>query len=369
MALIDFSNEQKLVQSEIRKFAQTEIDPISSEIDRKSAFPVKLIEKLSDLGFLSIIIPEKYGGPALDTTSLCIILEELSKACASIAAILAVNNCMVAFPIMKFAPENKKDGLLSQLVQGKLGAYVVQPEFDVAGKEDRIDVTDEHLIFKGERDFVLNGEAAQIYMLPVTQASGPAIYLTEKQNSMHLRKQRLLGLRAAGIVGIEFNGVQLSEEACLVSGDKVEVAFNELRLYSNIGFAAILLGIAEAAYDASIKYSKERKQFGKSICEFPMVQEMIVDMKTKIEAAKMFVYDAAQKYDRGQTYSLSAQIARLYSGDAAVFAGVTSIQVHGGYGYTKDYPVERYLRDSKSLQVLNEPSYNLKSTIAKELLQ
>ena len=368
MALIDFNSEQKLIRGEVRKFSQTELEPVASDIDKNGVFPVEIIKKLSDLGLSSLIIPEKFNGAALDTTSLCIVLEELAKQCASISTILAVNNCLVAFPIMNYASEQIKEYYLKKLAQGEIGAYGVDLGIDVPDTKISVTETDGACLVSGKYDFVLNGETAHFFILPVSFTNGKALYLCEETAGIQKIKHHILGMRAAGIIGFEYKDLRLKGDKCLLSIDKATQALKKMQDYSNIGFSAISLGIAEAALDASVKYSKERKQFGRAICEFPMVQEMLVDMKTRIEAARFLVYDAAKKCDKAQDYTLSANIARLISSEAAVFSGITAIQVHGGYGYIKDYPVERFLRDAKTIQVLQEPPYELKSKIAKELL-
>ncbi len=365
MPLIAFNNEQKLIENEIRKFAKNELEPLSDEIDKKGIFPVEIIKKLSDLGLSSLTIPEKYGGAGLDTTSLCIVLEELSKVCASISTILAVNNCLVAFPIIKFAPEEKKDYYLKKLGQGEIGAFGPDVGIDVSDKNIEIREKDGNYVISGKKDFVLNGETADFFLLPLSLSNGKALYALENTRGVHVTKHHMLGLRAAGFVTWEFKNIKLMSNTCILNSEE---AFQQIHDYSNIGFSAISLGIAEAAYDASIKYSKERTQFGRAICEFPMVQEMLIDMKTRIETARLLVYNAAAQCDKGYNYALDSRIARLQSGEAAVFAGIKAIQVHGGYGYIKEYPVERYLRDAKAIQVLNETPQDVKSKIAKELL-
>jgi len=368
MALIAFNNEQKMLESEIRKFSKTELEPIADEIDKKGVFPVEIMKKLSDLGLSSLIIPEVYGGAGLDTTCLCVVLEELSKVCASISTILLVNNCLVAFPLMKFAPEKIKKCYLPKLTQGEIGACSTELGIDLPEKSISIRETDEKLSISGEQDFVLNGETARFVLLPVPSSSSKALYIVDNSPHIQVIKHHILGLRAAGIVQYRFSNLNITADACLLDGKEAEDALMQILHYTHIGFSAISLGIAEAAYEVSIKYSKERRQFGRAICEFPMIQEMLVDMKSRIEAARLLTYNAAADYDRGDASRLSANIARLQSGEAAVYAGIKAVQVHGGYGYIKDYPVERFLRDAKAIQVLCETPNDIKSSIAKEIL-
>ncbi len=369
MSLVELSKEQKLVQNEIRRFSQTELEPQSSEIENKGIFPAEIIKKLSDLGFLSLIVPEKYGGASLDATSLCIVLEELSKVSASIGTVLGVNNCLVAYPLLEYASEGKKDYYLRKLVKGEIGAYVTEFGIDLPDRKREIKEAKDSYLFSGRWDFVLNGEVADFFIMSTALKNGKAMYVFERSSTLRIVEHNMLGLKTAGIVGVELDKLNLNSDACLLSAEDTGEVFQKLCYYSNIGFSAISLGIAEAAYDASLKYSKERRQFGRAICEFPMVQEMLVDMKARIDAAKLLVYEAAAKCDAGKDYSVQACIARLQSGETAVFSGIKAIQIHGGYGYTTEYPVERLLREAKVLQVLHQTPYDLKSIIAEELLK
>lgn len=368
MPLISFNNEQKLIESEVSRFSKTELEPIADEIDKQAIFPIEIIKKLADLGLSSLIIPEAYGGAGLDTTSLCIVLEELSKTCASISTILLVNNCLVAFPIIRFAPEEMKRCYLQKLTQGEIGACSTELGIDLPKKDISIREVDGKFLISGEQNFVLNGEAAHFIVLPISMSTGKALYILDNNAQIQQEKYQILGLRAAGIVAYRFKDLSIKADACLIDGKEAEDALIQIRHYTHVGLSAISLGIAEAAYEASIKYSKERKQFGRAICEFPMVQEMLIDMKTRIEAARLLVYNAAAKYDKEDTNTLSANIARLQSGEAAVYAGIKAVQVHGGYGYIKEYPVERFLRDAKAIQVLCETPNEVRALIAKEIL-
>ncbi|HEC78829.1 MAG TPA: hypothetical protein ENI34_06765 [candidate division WOR-3 bacterium] len=368
MALINFNNEQKLIENEIRKFAQNELEPLSAEIDKEGVFPAELIKKLFDLGFFNPSIPEKYGGAGLDATSLCIILEELSRVCASIGTIIVANNCLVSYPLMKYAPLEKKEHYLGRLGRGEIGAYSTLPQFDSENNEMELKKANESVVIRGKRSFVLNGEAGDIFVLPFSSAEKISLCIFNKTDGVELNKQNILGLRAAGITTFETAGIELSLTDCVCCDVTVEDFFKEVQAFASIGFSAVLLGIAEAAYDNSVKYSKERKQFKRAICEFPMVQQMLVDMKTRITALRLMVYEAAKKFDCGEPYVMAAYLARLYAGEAAVFAGTNSIQIHGGYGYTKDYPVERFLRDAKSLQVLELLPMEAVTRSVKEIL-
>lgn len=368
MSLINLNNEQKLILNEIRKFSQTELEPLAEDIDRKDVFPADIIKKLNDLGLSGIIIPEQYGGAALDTTSLCIVLEELARASAAVSTILFVNNCLVAYPLIHCAPQEKKEQYLAQLCNGTIAGYCVEAGIDAQNKSLQVSGSETEHILSGKHDFVLNGEVAQFVILPITLSGDTDLHVIDVTSHVKPVKQDIMGLRGAGVAGFELTDVVLNATTRLTSiaADTTTSSFHD---YARIGFAAVSLGCAEATRDASIKYSKERKQFGRAICEFPMVQEMIVDMNTNIEAARFLVYDAAARADKGDAFSSAAGSARLMSANTAVLCGIKAVQVYGGYGYTKDYPVERYLRDAKTLQLITDTPQDLKIAIAKELLK
>ena len=370
MSLIRFNNEQKMIRDEFRKFAASELEPIAEEIEKNAVFPKEIVSKLSDLGLLGLIIPEKYGGVKLDVTSLCIAVEEISKVCASIATILVVNNCMVAYPLMKYGEETLKEKYLNKLAEGEIGGFICEPEFDLSEEKNDLKADENDFIFSGHREFVLNGEAANFYLMPINTPEYTKYYILDNDaKGILLSQKNLLGMRAAGFMNAEFQDLKLKDETCFVSENKNNKIQSEIRDYANIGFCAISLGIAQTALETSIKYSKERVQFGRTISKFPMIQEMLAEMKIKIETARLLVYDAASKIDNGEDFSVQSKIARLYCGEMGIFVGLNAIQVHGGYGYMKDYPLERYFRDAKVLQLLEASPRICKSEIVRELLK
>jgi alkylation response protein AidB-like acyl-CoA dehydrogenase len=362
MALIQFNNEQKMIENEVKKFAHSELEPIASEIDKRGLFPADIVKKLSSLGLSSLIVPEKYGGAGLDTTCLCIAVEELAAASASVSLIFAVNNSLVAYPIMKFGSEEIKEQYLKRLSDGEIGGYAVETGYEVNTPQQ----TQEQKNWSFR--FVLNGEKANFMILPVNTEEGKSFYVYDRDEKDGLSKHRILGMRAAGIIGFDAKTRIFIKERLLIEPSSLKKISYDIQSYSDIIFSAMSLGIAEAAYNAALEYSKERRQFGRSICDFPMVQEMLVDMRTKIAASKLLVFNAAAQMDAGLKHSLNAHIARLFTSDAAVSCGLNAIQVLGGYGYTKEYPVERYMRDAKTIQLINATPVDLTATCAKELL-
>lgn len=367
MTLIELNSEQKIIQSEIKKFAQAELDPISADIDKKAEFPHQVITKLSELGFLGAIIPDSYDGAGLDTTSLCVILEELARVSASVATVIAVHNCFVVYPLLLSGNEPVKDAYLSKLACGTIGACALRTKLDVYKKVD-VKTTDGKLIVSGTSDFVLNSEQAGVFTLPITVDGKPRLIVFTAPEDFTREPYDMLGLRSAGIARILFPDTDIPKENVLGNKSKDTPVFTRTSAYGDIGFAAISLGIAESCLEAGIAYAKERKQFNRAICEFPMVREMLVDMKTRIDAARLLVFEAAKKCDQCTNFTVAAHNARLFSDETAVFAGTTSVQIHGGYGYIKDYPVERFFRDAKSIQVIGNSPHEIKEQIAEEIL-
>ncbi|MEO0124347.1 MAG: acyl-CoA dehydrogenase family protein [candidate division WOR-3 bacterium] len=361
MGLIKFNNEQKLVQNEIRKFAVQEVEPLSRDIENEGRIPESVFKKLIELGLLSPIIPSEFGGAGMDTTSLCIIIEELSKSCASLGLILAANS-LAGFVLLKFSSEKFKS-YLNRLANGEIAGF----SFDNGTRGLKI-VQENPLIINGKNRFVLNGEIAHFYLLSLKTEKDSGLFVVEKTDAKKIVKPYLLGVKSAGIADIDFENLQISEESFIINSANITGAMEEINRYFALCLSAIALGIAQAALEASIKYSKERRQFNRPICDFPMVREMLAEMRIKIEAAKDIVYDTAIRVDSGEDYALASDIALATSAETAVYCGIKSVQVFGGYGYTKDYPVERYLRDAKSIQVIGQSGFVLREKIVRNLL-
>ncbi|MCX7994726.1 MAG: acyl-CoA dehydrogenase family protein [candidate division WOR-3 bacterium] len=362
MGLITLNNEQKLIQNEMRKFAYQEIEPIAQDIEKDSRIPEKIFKKLAELGLLTPIIPAEYGGAGMDSASLCIILEELSKSCASLGLILAVNNGLAGFTLLKVGRE-KFNTYLNRLAIGEIAGFSFETTADQLRIEQQVS-----FIINGTKRFVFNGELANFYLLIFNNGKGLGLILVEREKIDKITKPCLLGMKSAGIADLSFFNLQIPESFCLMRGNDFINSIEEIQRFFHLCLSAIALGISQAALESAIKYSKGRKQFNRPICEFPMVQEMLAEMKIRIESSRNLVYDAAMRFDAGEDYGLAIEIAFTKSSDTAVYCGIKSVQVFGGYGYTKDYPVERYLRDAKTLRVLGLNTYELKERIARYLL-
>jgi alkylation response protein AidB-like acyl-CoA dehydrogenase len=372
---MDLTSEQKLIQDMVRKFASTELQPVVSEIDKEATFPYEVIKKLSELGFLGITVPEKYEGANLDTLCYCIIIEELSKVFGSVGTILIVNNALIAYPLLKYGKESQKGRWLTSLAKGELiGAFALTEELadsDLSNIETKAERVNNYYVISGRKSFVANAEAAKLFIVFASTPNGSSAFLVERGSPGFnvTEKEDTLGGCASGICNLELNEVKVNEDNILgKEGDGKPISEEALDV-ANIGIGAQAVGIGEAALEDSIRYAKERHQFGRPICEFQLVQDMLVEMKTEIAASRLLVYDAALKCDSGGSFSTEAAMAKLFATDASMFAGTKAIQIHGGYGYTKDYPVERYFRDAKIAQVWGETSMIQKVKIAKALLQ
>jgi alkylation response protein AidB-like acyl-CoA dehydrogenase len=321
------------------------------------------------MGLFGLIIPEDFGGSGLDVTSLCIALEELAKSCASLATIVAVNNCLVNYPLMRYGSVEMKEEYLKKIAHGAIGGYAPLSDIEVAGKECILESEGDRRFISHRYDIALNSALADFFIIPVKSDQGVELFMIDKgMQGLNSCSVSTMGLRSAGITGLEFKHGELKKDMCLVATDSGQQAIQSLLDYAHIGFSAVALGLMEASLESSVKYSKERKQFGRPIAEFPMVQEMLAEMKIEVEKSRLLTYEAASRFDANGEYRTISRIACLSSCEGAVRIGLKAIQVHGGYGYIKDYPVERYFRDAKSLQLLGESPADMRLKIAKEIL-
>jgi len=369
MGLITLNSTHKLIKGEIEKFAAAELEPIAADIEKDGSIPRPVMQKISEMGLLGLTVPEAYGGSGLDLMSLCIALEELAKSSASLAIIVSVNNCLITYPLMKFGTDDIKEVYLRKISSGSIGGYAPYSEVELSGNECGSESEGDNRYVSDRYEVVLNGANADFFILPVKSETGVSLFVINKgAPGLNFRTVRTMGLRSAGITGVEFRRNDLTGDKRLVEAKGGYQAIQTTLEYAHIGFSAVALGLAQASLNASIRYAKERKQFGRAIAEFPMVQAMLAEMRIIIEKSRLLVYEAAQRYDNGEEYRMISRIACLTSCEGAVKTGLHAIQIHGGYGYTRDYPVERYFRDAKSLQLLGEAPVDLKEKIAKEIL-
>ena len=377
---LEFTDQQKMILKMVREFADKEVAPIASELDEKGEYPTKTLDKMAKLGLLGIIIPREYGGAGLDTISYSIVVEEISRKCASTGVITSVNNSLTAWPIMKYGNEDQKKKYLPILAKGeKIGAFAAtEPNAgsDLGAIRTTAELKGDNYIINGDKTFITSGpEAGIIIVFAVTDKSlgskGISAFIVESDMKGYKVGSifEKLGINASKTSELIFENMEVPKENLLGrEGEGFKIALSTLD-GGRIGIASQAVGIAQAALDESIEYSKQRQQFGQPIAKFQAIQWMIADMATRIEASRYLVYNAAYKKDIGEKISKEAAMAKLFASDTAMNSVIKAVQIHGGYGYTKEYTVERLFRDAKITEIYEGTSEVLKMVIAGSLLK
>lgn len=363
------SQECTLLQGELKKFAQQVIADKVDELEKTCTLPLDNVKRLAEMGILGAIIPEKYGGAALDTIGFTVVLEELSKVCASTAFIIATHNAFFAYPLLKFANEELQKRYLPQAASGQIvGGYALPMTSELNIKK-----ANNKPCFNGRNPFVLNAAAKGPFINYISEPDSPqdstCYIIGSNTTGCTLSKQsNTIGLKSAGIGEYVFENCCPATDNIIGEAKDGEKILQALHDYSNVLLAAISLGIAQGATEAAIKYAKERVQFQQAIVNFGMVREMIADMSVKIEATRNLVYETALRMDRGEEYRSAGARAKLFAGQSATAITIAAIQIYGGYGYVKDYPAERYFRDAQMLNVICSTPSQQKEVIAKEVI-
>lgn len=376
----DLTEEQELLKHTIRDFAETQIAPGARARDEAARFPTEIIPKMAELGLFAIMIPSDYGGAGLDAVGAAIIVEELARVDASVALIVASHNSLCAAHILGFGREMQKQKYLPPLVRGeKLGAWALTEPgsgSDAAALKTRATRDGEDWVLDGEKQFTTQGSTAGIYVImastdPSRGRKGISAFVVERETEgLRVGKvENKLGVRASDTAALRLEGVRVPKENVL--GELNGGFYDVLKVLQGgrVGIGAMAVGIAQGALDESIKYAKARTQFGQPIAEFEAIQWMLADMATEIDAARLLVYRAAQLRDRGMPFGMAASEAKLYAAETAMRATTKAIQIHGGYGFIKDYPVERYFRDAKICEIGEGTSEIQRMVIAKALLR
>jgi butyryl-CoA dehydrogenase len=375
----ELSKQQKLAQKIAREFAQQELEPHAQERDETMEFPRDAIQKMAQLGFMGISIPKEYGGAALDNVSYTLIIEELAKACASTAIIVAVHNSVCAFPIHLLGTEKQKQNYLIPLAQGKqLGAFALtEPNAgsDPASMETTAELKGKHYILNGTKIFITNGGSSDIVIVMAStdrskRSRGITSFIVEKGTKGFYvgTKENKIGIRGSDTCELIFENCAVPAENVLgTPGDGLVSALTTLDT-GRIGVGAQALGVAQGAMEESIKYAMERKQFGRPIGDFQAIQWMIADMATEIAAARFLVQRAAWLKDQGRPFALESSMAKLYASEVAMRTTTKAIQIHGGYGCMKDYKVERYFRDAKVIEIYEGTSEIQRLIIARNVI-
>ncbi len=375
----DFTDEQLQIKEAARDFADTELAKGAAERDEKELFPYEQVKKMAELGFMGMMVPVEHGGAGLDTVSYVLALEEISRADASAGVIMSVNNSLVCWGLEKFGTDDQKKKYLEPLASGKmLGAFCLsEPEAgsDAVNQRTTAVRNGNSYILNGTKNFITNGANADILLVMATTdktkgARGVSSFIVEKRFSgiFVSKKEHKLGIRSSDTAQITLQdcGVPVENR---IGDEGFGFKFAMMTLDGGrIGIAAQAIGIARAALDASLKYVKERKAFDKPLHEFQAIQFKLADMHTNIEAAQLLTLNAALRKDHGERYTKEAAMAKLMASKVAVDSALEAIQIHGGYGYLKDFPVERYLRDAKITEIYEGTSEIQHLVIARELL-
>jgi len=376
----DFTEEQLMIQQTAKEFAESEIEPTAIERDIKAEFPTEIVKKLGGLGFMGMMVSPQYEGAGLDTVSYVLAVTEISKVDASVGVIMSVNNSLVCFGLQEWGSEFIKAKYLKPLARGdKLGAFALsEPEAGSDATQQHTSAVKDgnHWIINGMKNWITNGVNADYYLV-VTQTDkekkhhGITTFVVEKGTPgfSHGAKEDKLGIRSSDTCSLTFENCRVPEESILwETGKGFNFAMNTLN-GGRIGIVAQACGIAEASLEAASNYAKIRKAFGTEIRNHQAIQFKIADMSVKVNAAKLLTLQAAVLKDAGKKYVKEAAMAKLYASKIAVECALDAIQIHGGYGYVREYKVERFLRDAKITEIYEGTSEIQRIVIARELLK
>ncbi len=373
------TEEHRLVQSTVRQWATSRVLPLAAEMDQTGRYPPELLRELGEMGLMGVFIPEAHGGGGMDTVSYAIVIEEIARAEAALAAVLSVNNSLVCYPIVRFGNDQQKRTYLSELARGrKLGCYcLTEPTAgsDAASLRTTSRDAGDHWVVNGTKIFVTNGVEADVLIVyartdDAPGARGISAFIAEKGDpGLSVGKvEHKLGIRASSTCEIVLEDCRLPKDRLLGErGKGFHVALATLD-GGRIGIAAQAIGIGRAALEDAIAYAKERRQFGRPIAEFQAIQWKVADMATRVEAARLLTYRAAWIRDQGRRHTQEAAMAKLYASETAMWAATQAVQIYGGYGYIQGYPVERHFRDAKITEIYEGTSEVQRLVIARALL-
>ncbi len=374
------NEEQLMMKKLVADFAKREIAPTAQEHDQNASFPAEILKQMAGLDLLGIPIPEEYGGVDADFLTYVVAIEEISKASASLGVILAVHTSVGTFPILYFGTEEQKQKYIPKLAKGEMiGAFALTESgagSDAAKISTAAKLEGNNYILNGSKIFITNAGQADVYIvMAVTNkglgTKGISSFIVEK-NTPGLKigiPEKKLGLHASSTCQVFFEEAVVPKENLLgKEGQGFEIAMSLLD-GGRIGIGAQAVGIAQAALEAALEYTKQREQFGNSIVSFQAVQFMLADMATQIDAARLLVYQAADRKEKGLEHSKHASMAKMYASDVAMKVTVDAVQLLGGYGYMQEYPVERYMRDAKATQIYEGTNQIQRWVIARHLLK
>lgn len=381
----ELTEEQQMIQMAARDFARNECLPAVIERDEHQRFPYEQVSQLADLGFMGMMISEEYGGAGMDTISYVLAMEEISKIDASVSVCMSVNNSLVCYGIEAFGTEEQKRKYLVPLAQGKKDGQLYIGAFMLSEPEAGSDATSQHTtaidmgdyyLLNGTKNWITNGGTASVYIVMAQTdsskgAKGINVFIVEKQwpGITVSAKENKLGIRGSDTHMVMFTDVKVPKEN-RIGEDGFGFTFAMKTLAGGrIGIASQALGIASGAYELAKDYAKTRKAFGTEIMNHQAIAFKLADMHTKIEAARLLCYKAAWEKDHQKDYTLSSSIAKLYTSEIAMWTAIEAVQVHGGYGYVKEYHVERLMRDAKITQIYEGTSEVQRIVISRSILK
>jgi butyryl-CoA dehydrogenase len=378
---LDLTEDEILVKNSARDFARREIEPKAAELDKSARWPSEIVAQLAELGFLGMCIPTEYGGSGLSAVAYASVVEEISRACASCGVIMSVNNSLFCDPLYKFGTDEQKARILSDVASGKvLGAFgLTEPS---SGSDARTMKTlaeqqpDGSFIVNGAKNWITNGPHAEYIVVFAISTADP---VKPKHTALIVQRgmpgfsvaapDHKLGIHAAHSATIFFDNVRIPKENVLGEvGGGFKIAMATLD-GGRIGIAAQAVGIAQAAFDAACTYAKERQSFGGPILNHQAIQFMLADMATELEAARLLVLSAASTKDRGKKHTAEASMAKLFASEMATRVTHKAIQIHGGYGYSTEYAVERHYRDARITEIYEGTSEIQRVVVANSLLR
>ena len=376
----ELTDEQKMIQEMARNFTEKEVAPVAAELDDTHQFPTDLASKMGELGLMGVAVPEEYGGAGMDYVSYVIALEEISSACANTGVVMSANNSLACGPVLKNGTEEQKQRFLAPMAAGeKIGCFgLTEPSAgsDAGNQKTTAVLEGEEWVLNGNKVFITNGTHADIAVVfAMTDkekgVKGISTFIVEKDTPGFTagKAEKKLGLNASGTAELVFEDCRIPKDQLLGElGQGFKIALQTLD-GGRIGIAAQAIGIARGAMEQSVRYSLERVQFNQPIAKFQAIQWMLADMATEIDAARLLAYRAARKQDSGERFTTEAAMAKLFASETAMKTATKAVQIHGGYGYSKEYPVERNFRDAKITEIYEGTSEIQRIVIASSLLR
>lgn len=376
----ELNDDQKAVQQLARDFAEKELRDRAADWDRTKKFPKELIPQMADLGFMGLGIPEEYGGAGLDLLSSVLVIEEVARHCGSTALTLASHNGLGSRHILEYGSEDQKEKYLPDLAGGKkLVAWALTEPgsgSDASGLRTQAVEEGEEFVLNGSKAFTTQGSVGDVYVIlaytsPEKKQKGISAFIVEKGTAglQPGKPEDKLGCRASDTAGLSLDNLRVSKAQLLGEKDHAFIDTLSILDKGRIGIAAMALGLGRGALEEALKYSKQREQFGRPIADFQAIQWKLADMATELEAARLFIYRAASLKPRTEEFNMAASMAKLFATESALKACDEAIQIHGGYGYIKEYPVERYWRDARLCTIGEGTSEVQRMVIARNLLQ